>query len=607
MALCAFAALVRLSLAQTDDDVHRVLIVYETDSTQPAIVEIAEGLHHGLDDRNPTKFEVYSEYLDSVRFPGPENLQRMATLLAEKYQPATFEVAIAVGPNAFKFMLDNRNRVAPGVPLMFGAVSAESVRAMTLPPDVKGVVSDYDIERTMDMARRLQPDARRAVVVFGSAPFDRRWEATARSKLGDRYRDFDVSYLTDQTLEGFADTLKRLPRDTAVLLLTIYQDAGNRSFVPREAAAKIAPGSAAPVYSVYDTFLGRGIVGGYMGTFQDVGEQLSALVMRQIQGDATLPQITPLVARPIADWHEMLRFGLDTDLLPPDTEIRFRDLSLWDTHRTLISIAAAVMVLQAGLIGALIVQGRRRRKAEAEAAAQQLELAHLSRASLLGELSGAFAHELNQPLTSILANAEVAKRLLEDSEPDIAELAEILSDIVADDKRAAEVISQLRRLLVKGEASLEPVDLNQAVAATLTLAGSELLSRQTTVDFRSTPNDVPVLGNFAQLQQVVLNLIMNAADATAQLPAPARKVEAVVRRNGRFCELSVTDNGHGLTTEMMVNAFKPFVTSKTSGLGLGLAICRSIAAAHGGTLQFDSSHIQGARIVLTLPLRGPAR
>lgn len=223
---------------------------------------------------------------------------------------------------------------------------------------------------------------------------------------------------------------------------------------------------------------------------------------------------------------------------------------------------------------------------------------------MLGELSGAFAHELNQPLTSILANAETGRRLLESGANDLTELKEILTDIVDDDKRAAEVIAQLRRLLVKGEAELEPVDLNQVVAATQALTNTELLVRQTPVEFRRSPSAVEVLGNFAQLQQVVLNLVMNAVDATSQLPPAKRLVEAVVRqREDGKGELAVSDNGLGVGPEMMKDAFKPFVSTKPAGLGLGLAICRSIVAAHGGTLLFDPKPQRGARIVLALPLR----
>jgi len=590
--------------AQEAQAPHRILIIYEGDSNQPAISEMAKGLHHGLDERSPTEFEVYSEFLDSARFPAAGDLERMASQLSAKYKEVKLEAVVAAGPIALNFMLDNRNRIANQVPLLFGGVSEVSTSGAALPPDVKGLVSRFDIKKTLDMARLLQPEAKRAVVIYGSAPFDRRWEATAKAQLGERYLDFEVTYITDLSLAGFADAVRQLPRDTAVLILSIFQDADGRKYLPREAVAKITPGSAAPAYSVYDTFLGKGIVGGYMGTFEDIGEQLAALVDRTIAGDTSLPQLTPLVARPIVDWREIERFGMDAGRLPPGTEMRYREPSLWSENRAEILATAAVVLLQSGMIAALVVQGRRRKKAEAELATERLELAHLSRASVLGELSGAFAHELNQPLTSILANAETGRRLLESGANDLTELKEILTDIVDDDKRAAEVIAQLRRLLVKGEAELEPVDLNQVVAATQALTNTELLVRQTPVEFRRSPSAVEVLGNFAQLQQVVLNLVMNAVDATSQLPPAKRLVEAVVRqREDGKGELAVSDNGLGVGPEMMKDAFKPFVSTKPAGLGLGLAICRSIVAAHGGTLLFDPKPQRGARIVLALPLR----
>jgi C4-dicarboxylate-specific signal transduction histidine kinase len=161
--------------------------------------------------------------------------------------------------------------------------------------------------------------------------------------------------------------------------------------------------------------------------------------------------------------------------------------------------------------------------------------------------------------------------------------------------------------LVKGEAALQPVDLNQVVSSTLNLAKSELLARQTRIDFRRSPAPANVLGNFAQLQQIVLNLIVNAVEATSQQPPSARSIEiSVGMKDPRTCELSVTDNGPGLSPEMKANAFKPFVSTKSNGLGLGLAICRSIALAHGGNLQFDAGRMKGAEIALTLPVQAAA-
>lgn len=602
LAIFAFLAIATLATAQEAGQPRRILIVNENDPTQPAVIEIARGLHSGLDDPNPTAFEMYSEYLDASRFPGRENLDRVAANLASKYRDVKLDAIVAIGPRTLDFLLANRDAIAPGVPLFFGAVSEESFAGRNLPPDVKGVVSTYDVKQTLDLARRLQPDATEAVVVFGSAEFDKRWEKTARADLGDRYLGFDIRYLTDLSLDGFAQALAQLPPDTVVLILSIFQDAEGRNFLPVNAAAKIVPASAAPVYSVYDVYVGRGILGGYMGTFEDVGKQLAGVVSGALAGDTSLPLATPSVARPIVDWRQIVRFGLDAGGLPENTEIRFRTPSVWELYRTEILATIAVILFQSLLITALIIQARRTRKAQQEVEVGRLELTHLSRTSLLGELSGAFAHELNQPLTAILANAEVGRRLLDQEQPDIADLKEILDEIVADDKRAAETISQLRSLLVRGEAALTPVDLNQVVTATLALAKSELVARQVGADFQRELPAAAVLGNFAQLQQIILNLIVNAAEAMSQSPPDDRVVEITVRRNkDNRHELAVTDNGPGLTNEMMEKVFKPFVSSKANGLGLGLAICRTIASAHGGTLRFDAARQNGARVVLSLP------
>lgn len=592
------------AFAHDDTPPHRVLIVYEAESSQPATMEIATGLRRSLDAGEPTQFEVFSEYLDSVRFPGQPNLDRMAAQLAEKYAATSFDAVIAIGPTAVDFLVDNRNEIAPGIPLFFGGVTERTAAKVAHLPDVRGVVSTFDVKQTMALARQLQPNARQAVVLTGSAPFDRSWQDTAKAALGESYLGFEVRYVSGLSVAGYTQAAARLPTDTAVLMLTINEDADGQKFVPRDAAAAIAAESAAPVYSVYDTYVGRGALGGYLGTFQDVGGQLGGIVRSAIHGVADIPKTIAAVTHPVVDWRQMERFGISPDLLPVGTEVRFRAASIWDEYRTEILLTIAVLLIQTATIAGLIFQGHRRRAAEAEAATGRAELAHLSRASMLGELSGAFAHELNQPLTSILANTQVARQMLGNGGADAKELEEILADIEADDRRAATVIAQLRHLLTKGEVSLETADLNTIASATMKLIASELVTRQTSVGFQRSRDTVPVLANTAQLQQVVLNMVVNAADATHHLPPAARAIDVSVRRNGKWGEVIVTDNGFGLTREMMDNAFKPFVSTKPKGLGLGLSICRSIASAHGGSLRFATEHTPGARIVLSLPLEG---
>jgi signal transduction histidine kinase len=592
--------------ALAQEPAHRVLIVFEAESGQPASSEIALGLRRSLDEDKPTEFEIFNEHLDSNRFPEPSNLERMAHLLAEKYRATKLDAIVAVGPTALHFLVDNRDAIAPGVPLFFGGVTEETAHKVDDLPDVKGVVSTFDIQQTMMLARKLQPTASDAVVLTGSAPFDKSWQDTAKAALGESYAGFRVRYVSDLSISEFGEYAAGLTPDTAVVVLTIVQDSAGQKFIPRVAATAISTESAAPIYAVYDTFIGRGAMAGYVPTFEDIGRQLGGTVKDYINKGSAPPKVTLSSARPVVDWRQMVRFGINPDLLPADAEVRYRTASLWDQYRPEILAIVAFILLQTATIGALIFQGRRRRTAEAELATGRTELAHLSRASLLGELSGAFAHELNQPLTSILANAQVGRQLIAEGRAGSAELGEILADIEADDRRAAAVITQLRRLLMKGETALETADLNRIAASTIQLVKGELLARQIRIKLSQTRDPVPVSANFAQLQQVVLNLVVNAADANQPLPAPERLIGVAVRKRGGWGEIIVSDNGKGLSLEMQEEVFKPFVSTKSKGLGLGLSICRSIAKAHGGRLRFDPDYITGARVILSVPLEGRA-
>jgi signal transduction histidine kinase len=596
-------ALVCGNAAWAADDVRRFLVVFEHDGTLPANIQIAAGVKSVLAGALQSGHEVYSEHIDLARFPDPAHADRLSAAMGAKYRGLELDAVLAVGPGALDFVLSRREGFAPGTPVIFGAVSAAALDGMRLPPDARGVVSRFDLGQTVGLARRLQPDAERIVVVTGSASFDRSWLERAQAELPAFSGDLGVSYVSGLTMAGFSEMAAGLDPDTILLVLTVFEDAEGRTFVPREAAATIAAAAAAPTYSVYSSFMGTGALGGYVETFPSIGETMARMALEAREGPpAGAPAVVETVPQPVVDWRQVRRFGIDASLLPPGTERLFYEPTAWERYKPQILLAAVIIILQSATIAALVIQERRRKRIAEELALERLELAHLSRASQLGALSGALAHELNQPLASILANAEAGARLLMRTPPDLAELTEILADIAGDDKRAAGIITQLRRLMVKGDTALEEVDLNQAVAATVALAGSELVTRRTRVDFRPGEPELRVRGNLPQLQQVALNLMLNAAEAMAELPpAERRMVIETRRREDGARELAVADRGRGLSPEMAADAFKPFVSSKADGLGFGLSICRSIAQAHGGTLAFDSRAAVGARIVLTLP------
>jgi two-component system sensor kinase FixL len=241
-----------------------------------------------------------------------------------------------------------------------------------------------------------------------------------------------------------------------------------------------------------------------------------------------------------------------------------------------------------------------RKQAEQKIDQQRRELAHLSRITMLSELSGSLAHELNQPLAIILSNAQAAQRLMAQEPPDLAEVRDILADIVGEDERAGEVIRRMRAMLKHGEAELEPLILSEVIAEVLHLVNSDLIGRGVIVRRTFAPDVPRVLGDRIQLQQVLLNLILNACDAMDANPRMDRFITiATEYRNEMVCT-SVSDNGCGIPAEVE-RVFEPFHTSKNDGLGLGLSICRSIVSVHHGRLWAERNEARGATFHIELP------
>jgi two-component system sensor kinase FixL len=242
-----------------------------------------------------------------------------------------------------------------------------------------------------------------------------------------------------------------------------------------------------------------------------------------------------------------------------------------------------------------------RKEAERELGVQRNEIAHLSRAMMVAELSGSLAHELNQPLTAILSNAQAALRFIERGDATPSDIQEILRDIVEDDKRAGHVIQGMRMLLTKGEAERAPMDLNAALQDVLRLMHSDLIGAGVTIVVRTGRDLAQVRADRVQIQQVLMNLMLNACDAMQQLAQRDRQLVIVTAQDGDFVRADVMDRGHGIAPENAAKIFEPFFTTKGHGLGMGLSICRTIVSAHGGKLWAEDAEGGGAVFRFTLP------
>jgi PAS domain S-box-containing protein len=571
-----------------------------------------------------------------------------------------------------------RDVIAPQIPIVFSGISWASYASAQPPPDVTGMIVELNLDRTLDLAGQLQPNARRLFVIAGDSPGeDRRWQEIARRTIEKHERKFETTYLFGLPLDALTAAVSRVPRDAIVIVLSVFVDGAGKTFVPRDVAKTIAGASPAPVYGPYDTYVGNGIVGGFVETFESLGAATADLVLEISAGKdpATLPpRVNPQTIR--VDARVLDRFGLKQSNLPPDSVVLFHEPTLWEQHRILISAIALVIALQSMALAGLLFQRRRRRQAETslreseermtftaasvnaglwqfdrstdelwatehcrsmfglakdipltretfiaavhpedrrvavgtlrgalkgqaaltdvrvvrpdgevrwirvrvrshldegtpnqlsglfvditdqkaaetEAELQRQEVTHLMRVSVMGELSGAIAHEVNQPLTAILTN-----------------------------------------------------DLNALVDSTTALLRNELIRRQVMVETDLAANLPVVFGDSVQLQQVLLNLAVNAMDAMSTTPVPQRRVMIrTLQTPAGDIQVLIKDYGPGIKMANGKQAFVPFFTTKDHGLGLGLSICSTIIRKHGGTIKLTNDDTRGAVAEFSLPAR----
>ena len=713
----------------------RVLMLHAFNYTFPATALIADGARKRLLERSPQPLEIDADFLDLARNRDAEYESRMATFLQTKYEKRPPDVVITLGSAALPFIVKHRDDIAPNSPVVFTSVSPQNYGALRLPPKITGVISEFDLDKTLALAERLQPEASRLFVIAGSGEVDRRWQSTARKTIEDRKRKFDVTYLFERSYSNLVEEVSKIPRDSIVILLTVFADSEGNAFVPARVAGPLSAASPAPLYAPYDTYIGNGIVGGFVETFESVGVRAADMALQILAGKdpATIvPQTNPGQAYRV-DHRAMARWNLQENRLPPDTAVLFKEPTIWSEHRGAVVAAIVIVGLQSLIVGALLVQRRRRLRAEnllreseermtfaaaaaniglwqfdrhrnelwatehcramfgiardapltrdmflsavhpddrqtanqlfkrsleteqpaisdvrivlpgedvrwvrmrarshsegggrsnhlggifiditeqksveAEVALQRLEVEHLMRVSVLGELSGSIAHEINQPLTAILSNAQAALHLLAQDSPDVVEIHDALEEIVHEDNRAGEVIHRLRGLLKKGERKAEHVNINDLVRSTVSLLNSELIGRDISV--RLDLDHAPFLtrGDSVQLQQVLLNLVMNAMDAMASTPVAQRSILiSTGAAQAGMVDVIVKDHGHGIRAKENGRLFEPFYTTKNHGLGLGLTLCSTIIQAHQGKLTLVNDERGGAIAKFSLPVEQP--
>jgi signal transduction histidine kinase len=586
----------------------RVLVVWGGRADLPVNVVVNQAIRRTLYEAFGSDVDLRFEYAEDR---ANEHEQRaLRDFLSRKYDSYRFDLIIAIAGSAIDFARAHARDLFPGTPVLCWGL-ASALGDWSSGPPFTAVVFDLDPRANVEFILRAQPATRRLVVIAGGSPYDDLpFLARVREELRRYEGRLELTYLQGHSLEDVRRRVAHLAEHTAILYVSMHGDGTGRRLVNVDAMSSIAAAANAPVYVMVASHLGAGALGGVVGSQEALAETAGQVAARILRGERVqdIPVVhVPLV--PMVDWRQLRRFGIAEANLPAGTVVLDRELSMWERYRWRVLGALALFLGQLLLIVALLVQRARRRRAERAEKEQQRQLAHLSRVAVLGELTGTLAHELNQPLAAILSNANAACHYLRRASPDLDEVRETLDDIVSATQRAREVVIRLRGMLKRTDAPLVPVDVNEVVREVVELAHADLVSRGVAVSLRLQEGLPAVNADRVQIQQVLLNLILNGCDAMAGVAAGARDLTVTSAGDGDgHVMLRVRDRGTGIAGDDLERIFEPFYTSKREGLGLGLAICKTIASAHGGRLwATNNDGERGATLHLALPSGGSSR
>jgi len=701
----------------------RVVILYDERLDFPGLAALDASLVRSLNAGAAVPLEIYREQLDLSRFAGQSHEIETRDYLRTKYAAKPIDVVIAAMQPSLGFLLRHGQRIFPNVPIVFCGIDKRELPG-TLPPHVTGVLVKREFRPTLDLALRLHPGTQRVVFVAGTSDFDKRLLEQASQEFQGLENRVDITYLTQLPMNDLRLRLANLPPRTLVLYSTIFRDGAGNSFIPHEAATRIAEAANAPVYAFVDQYIDRGVVGGYMYSIGAHAKAAARLALGILTGADvhSLPMVEGRVSSYIFDWRQLQRWRINESLLPPGSDIRYRRLSAWDQYRRHIVAALTLAILQAAIIAALIIERANRRQSQkryalassaggvgvwdwdvannaiyvdpflkavlgyrdreigndvdewfrrihaddmslvaartrsvienqcasfevehrmlhrdgsirwflcrgsatrrngrvlqitgtdtditARKESEQLlgrtqeELTRVSRITALGEFAASVTHEIRQPLTAITLNVEACLAHLKDTAPRRGQMRAALRDALRATKQADDLMNRNRELFRFRTVQKEFVDINAVIENVTLVARPRLNSAQVSLVTALAPDLPQVPADRIELEHVLLNLIANAIDATQYQTSNSRRIQITSSLWEDQIEVAVRDNGVGLGSVELDKLFTLSYTTKPTGTGIGLSLCRSILEAHGGCIWAEQNPGPGASFYLTLP------
>ncbi len=354
------------ALADSPKQTKRILLIHAFEPFMPYSITVNQSIRSTIESDKTIHADLYTEYLDLTRFPDEDYRKRLLDLLRYKYSRRSPDLIFVMLQPALDFFLKDIEGLFPEVPVVFCSIEKYQIEGRALRPNITGVLMGIDPKGTLDAALGLRPDTRKVIVIGGSSDNDRGYEAAVRTALKEYEGRLDITYMTGMPIEKVLKTVPDLQAHTIILYITMFQDSTGRSFVPKDVVTLISRISNVPVFAMFDSYFGSGIVGGRLVSFEEQGKKAAEMGLRILHG--AKPADFSISANPDAymfDWRQMKRWGMSEKNLPPHSVVGYKTMTLWDQYRWLIIGIVVFCAIESLLIFILLMQRMMRRKAEA--------------------------------------------------------------------------------------------------------------------------------------------------------------------------------------------------------------------------------------------------
>jgi len=590
----------------------KIVVLYWDTKDFSGNISFDQGFQAGMHSEPSSEWELFSEYLDSTRFPGEHQAELLHDYLREKYAGQKIDVVVATPDPALDFLLRYRNDLFSNSPIVFVAVRRPAPEVLASGPGLTGIIRANTHRKTLDLALKLHPQTREVFVISGTPELDKRFEAISREELAGYEKKVRITYLTDLPVNELVNQAKEFPRDS--IILYVWQrsaDESKKYLQTVQILEKIRQSASVPIYGMGSRNVGYGIVGGYVQDSERNGLEAAELVRRVFNG--TRAQDIPVdsaASLPMFDWRELRRFGIDESQLPNGSVVRFKEFTLWEQYKWRLTLVGFLFLLQTAIITTLLLERRRRRRAkealdrlnaELETRIESRTAALNAKSQELETFAYSVAHDLKAPLRGIdgysrLLLEDYAKSLddqgrtfLQTIQDSTDEMSRLIDDLL--------VYSRLERRELK----TDRIELTPMVRALVEEKKREGADHE--VDFVVDVNGATVLADSSGLVQSLRNYLDNAIKFTRKVSAP--RIEVGSRESPRSCLLWVRDNGIGFDMKYHDRIFDIFqrlnVAEDYPGTGIGLAIVRKAMERMGGRAWAESEPGHGATFYLEIP------